>query len=65
MVCKKCRKRKHNMDSSPKRPERGSIRKRKRDEMRKKKKLAMQKTKERSKKFSGGKTIRQSVMSVV
>lgn len=65
MVCKNCRKRKRNVDSSPKRPERGSIRKRKRDEMRRKKKLTMQKSKERSEELSGGKTICQSIVSII
>lgn len=39
--CKDCRKRKRNMDATPKRPPRGSIRKAKRDEMRAQKKRRM------------------------
>lgn len=36
--CRKCREKKHNMETSPQRPPRGSIRKAKRDEMRRQKK---------------------------
>lgn len=65
--CKNCRNKKRNLDKSPKRPARGSIRKAKRLEMRRqrKKKLIADKTHESSVEFSGGKTISESVMSVV
>lgn len=65
MGCRNCRKRPHNKDSSPKRPVRGSIRKQKRLEMRRKKKSAIEKTHKRSVELSSGKTISESVMSVI
>jgi hypothetical protein len=80
MACRKCRKRKRNMDVSPKRPARGSIRKAKRQEMRRKKKEKMrdevqseptapssssEEPHELGVELSRGKTISESVMSVI
>lgn len=65
--CKNCRKKPKNLESSPKRPARGSIRKAKRQEMRrqKKRRLTAEKAHESSVESTSGNTVSESVVSVV